>query len=153
MPRFLNSANFLFQIFNTIGPLLLQFSKFLCSTVYLFPVISRTRTLVGWIDVLSLINTTGSIQTVKTLPGIVYCQTLPACFSFPRLGRGSARALEGLGTRLWQRLARSLNEFPCFPVSVPVSVPAFPCFPVPVPVSVPAFPCFPVAHACICNFI
>ena len=36
-----------FQIFNAIGQVLLQFSKFLCSTVYLLSVISRTRTLVG----------------------------------------------------------------------------------------------------------
>jgi len=78
--RFLNSANFRFQIFNMIGPLLLQFSKFVCSTVYLFPVISRTRTLVGWTDILSLINTSGSIPTVKTLPGIVICQTLSRAF-------------------------------------------------------------------------
>ena len=44
---------------------------------------SRTRTLIGWTDVLSLINTSDSIPTVKTLPGIVICQTLPARFSFP----------------------------------------------------------------------
>jgi len=33
MLRFLNSANILFQIFNAIGQVLLQFSKFLCSIV------------------------------------------------------------------------------------------------------------------------
>ena len=38
MPQFLNSANFLFQIFSAIGQVLLQFSKFPCSTVYLLPV-------------------------------------------------------------------------------------------------------------------
>jgi len=57
-----------------------------------------------------------------------------------RISLALGRSL-GLWTRVvqtrWQRLARSLNEFPCFPVSVSV--------PVPVPVSVPAFPCFPVA--------
>ena len=47
MLRFLNSANFLFQIFNAIGQVLLQFSKFLCSTVYSLPAISLTRILVG----------------------------------------------------------------------------------------------------------
>ena len=50
-------SKLLFQIFNMIGLLLLQFSKFLCSTVYLLPVISLTRTLIGWTDTLSLINT------------------------------------------------------------------------------------------------
>ena len=102
MPRFLNSANFLFQIINMIGPLLFQFSKFWCSTVYSLPVISRTRTLIGWTDVLSLINTTGSILTVKTLPGIVICQTLPARFSFPRFcnwGAGEVHAR----WRVWER--------------------------------------------------
>jgi len=115
MPRFLNSANFLFQIFNVIGPLLLQFSKCLCSTVYLLAVISRTRTLIGWTDVLSLINTYGSIPTVKTLPGIVICQTLPARFSFPRFcnwGRGSARAR----WRVWEEDYVKLtitSKWPC----------------------------------------
>ena len=47
MPRLLNSANLLFQISNVIGQVLLQFSKFLCSTVHSLPVINRTRTLVG----------------------------------------------------------------------------------------------------------
>jgi len=83
-------------------PLLLQFSKFLCSTVYLLPVISWTRTLIGWTDVLSLINTCGSIPTIKTLPGIVICQTLPTRFSFPRFcnwGAGEVRAR----WRVWGR--------------------------------------------------
>ena len=50
----------------------------------------------------------------------------------------STRQIPWLWTRVVQtrrqRLVRSLNEFPCFPVSIPV------------PVSVPAFPCFPVAR-------
>ena len=49
-----------------------------------------------------LINTTGSIPTVKTLPGIVFCQTLPARFSFPRFcnwGAGEVRAR----WRVWGR--------------------------------------------------
>ena len=77
MPGLSNSANFLFQIFNAIGQALLQFSKFLCSTVYSLPVISLTRTLVGWSDVPSLINAHGSIPALKTLPGKVFPQTLP----------------------------------------------------------------------------
>jgi len=82
MPRSLNSATFLFQISNAIGStiygqILLQFSKFLCSTVCSLPVISLTRTLVGWSDVRSLINTDGSIPALKTLPGKVFSQTLP----------------------------------------------------------------------------
>ena len=68
MLRFLNLANILFQIFNAIGQVLLQFSKFLCSTV-LHTVISLTRTLVGWSDGPSLLNTDGSIPALKTLPG------------------------------------------------------------------------------------
>jgi len=76
--RFLNSAtDFLFQIFNVIGQALPQYSKFLCSTVYLLPVINWTRTLVGWSDVRSLINTDGGIPALKTLPGKVFPQTLP----------------------------------------------------------------------------
>ena len=51
MTQFLNSANFLFQIFNAIGQVLLWFSTFLCSTVYSLPVISLTQMLVGWSDV------------------------------------------------------------------------------------------------------
>ena len=77
MPVSLNLANFLFQIFNTIGQVLLQFSKFLCSTVYSLPVISLTWTLAGWNDVCSLINTDGSIPALKTLPGKVFALTLP----------------------------------------------------------------------------
>ena len=50
MPWFLTLANF-FQMFNAIGQIPLQFSKFLCSTVYSLPVISWTRTLVGCSDV------------------------------------------------------------------------------------------------------
>ena len=42
MPQFQNSANFLFQILNAIGQVLLRFSKLLCSTVYSLPVISLT---------------------------------------------------------------------------------------------------------------
>ena len=61
MPQFQSSANFLFQIFNMIGQVLLWFSKFLCCTVYLLPIISQTQMLVGWSDVLSLINTDGTI--------------------------------------------------------------------------------------------
>jgi len=85
-----NSAtNFLFQIFNAIGQALLQFSKFLCSTVYSLPVIGVTWTLVGWSDVRSLISTDSSIPALKTLPGKVFPQTLP-------------RGL-GLGSRLGER--------------------------------------------------
>ena len=69
MPGLLNSENFLFQIFNTIGQALLQFSKFLPSTLY--------SLLVGWSDVRSLINTDGSIPALKTLPGKDFPQTLP----------------------------------------------------------------------------
>ena len=47
MPWFLNSANFLFQMINTIGQIQLRFSKFLCSNVYSLPVISLTQMLVG----------------------------------------------------------------------------------------------------------
>ena len=72
MPRFLNSANFRFQIFNAIGQVLLWFSKFLYSTVYSLPVISLTRMRVGSSDFLSLINTDGSIPVLKTLPGKVF---------------------------------------------------------------------------------
>ena len=58
--------------------------KISTSTVYLLPVISRTQTLIGWTDVLSLINTCGSIPTVKTPPGIVTgsFQTLPMRYLF-----------------------------------------------------------------------
>ena len=48
----------------------------------IFPVISRTRTLIGWTHVLSLINTCGSILTVKTLLGVGIFQTLPAGLIF-----------------------------------------------------------------------
>ena len=44
-------------------------TPFLCSTVYSLPAIGRTRTLVGWCGILSVINTDGSIPTLKTLPG------------------------------------------------------------------------------------
>jgi len=76
-------SKLLFQIFNTIGPLLHQFSKFLCIQYICFLSFSRTRTLIGWTGVLSLINTCGSIPTVKTLLGIVIFQTLPMSFSVP----------------------------------------------------------------------
>jgi len=90
MPRFRNSANFLFQIFNAIGQVLLWFSKFLCSTIYSLPV-SLTQMLVGWSNFLSLINTDGSIPILlKTHPGKVFPQT------FPRgLGLGSRSTWEG----------------------------------------------------------
>ena len=65
-----------FQIFNAIGQVLFQFSKFLCSTVYLLPVISKTWMLVGWCGILSLTNTDGSIPVFKTLSGKVFHQTL-----------------------------------------------------------------------------
>jgi len=87
MPRFLNSANF------PLSDLQCDWSgttisKFQCSTIYLLPVVSLSQTLVGWSDVLSLINTDGSILSLKTLPGKVFPQTLP-------------RGL-GLGSRLRQ---------------------------------------------------
>jgi len=47
MPWFLNSANFLFQILNEIGQVLLHFSNFFCFTLYLLPVISLSQMLVG----------------------------------------------------------------------------------------------------------
>ena len=50
-----------FKIFNMIAQVLLQFSNFLCSTVYLPSII---------------INTNGSILTLKTFPGKVFPQTL-----------------------------------------------------------------------------
>ena len=53
---------------------------FKISTIYLLPAISQTWTLIGWTDVLSLINTCGSIPTVKTLLGIVIFQTIPTFF-------------------------------------------------------------------------
>jgi len=85
MWRLLNSAtHFLFQIFNVMGQALLQYSKFLCSTVYSLPIINWTWMLVGWSDVRSLINTDSSIPALKTLPGEVFPQTLPR-----RLGLGS----------------------------------------------------------------
>jgi len=66
MQQILNSANFPFQIFNTIGQALLQSSKFLFDHIYPF---ITTWTLVGWCGVLSLINTDSSIPALKTLPG------------------------------------------------------------------------------------
>ena len=36
-----------FQIFSVIGQALLQFLKFLCSTIHSLPVINRTEMLVG----------------------------------------------------------------------------------------------------------
>jgi len=45
---------------------------YVLATVYSLPVISPTRTLVGWSDVRSLINTDGSIPALKTLQGKVF---------------------------------------------------------------------------------
>ena len=56
MSQFLNSANFLFQIFNAIGQVLLRFSKFLCYTVYSLPVIGLTRMLHGWLKWCSFLH-------------------------------------------------------------------------------------------------
>ena len=104
MPRLLDSANFLFQIFNVIGRVLLQFSKFLCSTVYSLPVINQTWMLVGWSDVHSLINTDGGIPALKTLPGKVFPQTLP-------------RGL-GLGSRLTSTSYVCNLHVQCMPIRV-----------------------------------
>jgi len=93
MPQLLDSANFLFQIFNMIGQVLLQFLKFLCSTIYSLPVINRTRMLVGWSDVCSLINTDDSIPVLKMLPGKVFPQTL-----YSRLGLGSRLGRDGVAS-------------------------------------------------------
>jgi len=59
-PGLLNSANFLFQIFNAIGQALYSnFQHFYVLPYIRFPyrqIISLTRTLVGWSDVRSLIT-------------------------------------------------------------------------------------------------
>ena len=51
-----------FQIFNVIGQVLLQFSNFLCSTVYSLPVIRRTQTLVAWNAFFSSSTPTATLQ-------------------------------------------------------------------------------------------
>ena len=87
--------------------------------IILLPVISRTWMLIGWTDVLSLINTSGSIPTVKTLPSLVIYLTLPMRFSFPRFsnwGAGDVYVLEGLGTRLLFVLIRPILKPWCLPV-------------------------------------
>ena len=49
MLQLLNSANFLFQIFNAIGQVLLNFQNFyVLLYTYSLPVINLTRTLVGF---------------------------------------------------------------------------------------------------------
>ena len=101
-----NSANFLFQIFNAIGQVLLQFSKFLCSIVYSLPVISLTRTLVGWSDVRFLINTDGSISVLKTLPSKVFLQTLPC-------GLGLGSRLVCVCVCVWFIYTRPCNHSLC----------------------------------------
>ena len=64
MPWFLNLANSVFRS-SVIGQILLQFSMFYWVS-YSSSIISRTWTLVGWSDALSLLNTDGSIPALKT---------------------------------------------------------------------------------------
>jgi len=77
IPWFLNSANFLFQIFNrdwSDATTIFKMSMFYSITTSCH--YGLTRTLVGWSD-LSLINTDSSIPVFKTLLGKVFPQTLP----------------------------------------------------------------------------
>ena len=63
-----------FQPFGVIGQVLLQFSKFLCSTVYSLLSLAE---LERWLADLAFFNTNGSIPALKTLPDKVISQTLP----------------------------------------------------------------------------
>ena len=77
------TANFLFQLFNTIGQVLLCFSMFYHIR---FLSLFKLKRLVGWSDVLSLVNTDSSIPALKTLPGKIFPQTLPRWLGLgPRL--------------------------------------------------------------------
>jgi len=69
MPQFQNSAN----SFRFSMQLVRHCYNFLCSIVYLLPVI---RMLVGWSKVLSLITLMAVFQHSKTILGKVFTQTL-----------------------------------------------------------------------------
>ena len=84
MPQFLNSANFIFRSSTWLVRYYSNFKRrFLCFTVYyLFPVISRTRMLVGWSCILSLINTD------CTIPGHFRARFSPRLFLTQPEGSG-----------------------------------------------------------------
>ena len=88
-----------------------------------------------------------TMADLSSMSAFALFHTLMDMFTYESPHLSSTRQIPWLWTLIvqtrWQRLAGSLNKFPCFPVSVPVPVPV--PVPVSVPVSVPAFPCFPVA--------
>jgi len=66
----------------------LWFSKFQC---YPLPVITLTQTLVGWSDILSLINTNSSIPALKTLLGKVFPRPFIAGWVWSPLSRSMVK--------------------------------------------------------------
>ena len=115
---FLKSITLPFQI-QRDWTVLLQYSKFQCSTIFSLSVISKTQTLVGLCAFRSLINTNDSIPALKTL-----------CARFSP--DSSSCDQKGLGARL-----DTNDQFMCCPSYLCLNCTSELCLSLPLPSSSP----------------
>jgi len=119
MPQFLNWANFLLR---SSTRLVRYYSNVQCSTIYSFPVISRTQILVGWSGGLPSSILMESILVLKMLPGKILPRPL---FTWPQGSGVQTNRDEGFYhlSLLWQQIfilyspsgdIKSLTKMPQF---------------------------------------